>query len=408
MRTIGYIVLALILPILLLNSCKSDDDPVYVPGYLVSYNEHTPSVSYKADDIKGYLKQKELADLSEMAKYEVKLYKVNYKTAFEGDSITVSGLLAMPVSTDNKVAFPILSYQHEIITRNADAPSVKPMGETTALITYLASTGFVVLLPDYIGFGASSDKFHPFMHKEYSVNATLDFIRASKELIVSKKLCKINDNLFLSGYSQGASVTLSSLNAIENDPKNSDLIVKATACGAGIYSIPAYRSWMMSQVKYDQPYYMVYMLESFKKYLAPELDYSLVFNEPVASLIPGMIDGIKTGNEINALFHTLHIGELYADGYKSNETFGSDANYAQLASLFQDNSVEPWALKSEVTIFYGKTDSWVPSEQSLLIYSELRNAGSSSKVKIDAMNNLDHPGAFFAMLTKKIKWFQTY
>jgi hypothetical protein len=67
--------------------------------------------------------------------------------------------------------FPILSYQHGTIFRKNEAPSVNTNNE---FMLYLASTGMVVVIADYVGYGSSSTHFHPYMHKEYTVNAVLD------------------------------------------------------------------------------------------------------------------------------------------------------------------------------------------------------------------------------------------
>src|SRR5690606_4091336 len=112
--------------------------------------------------------------------YDIQIYKVVYKTLFEGDSVLASGVIAIPVPLTKKETFPLLSYQHGTIVKKNEAPSVNTNAE---FMTYVASAGMVVAIPDYIGFGASSSAFHPFMHKEYTVNAVLDMIRAAKELI---------------------------------------------------------------------------------------------------------------------------------------------------------------------------------------------------------------------------------
>jgi dienelactone hydrolase len=408
MRAIKFLTIIFFLSIFFFSGCKENPEDEIIPVYLIDFTEYVPSSkSYVASDIKGYIEEYGLTDLAALVKYDIKVYKVKYKTAFEGDSIFASGLLAIPVPEKRSNAFPMLSYQHRTITTNAESPTYNPLGEITAMATYIASTGFVVAIPDYIGFGSSSDKFHPYMIKKYTVNAILDFIRASKEFIATEKPCKINDQLFLSGYSQGGSATMAALSAIENVSANSDLKVTASACGAGIYDLNAFRSWMVSQLKYDQPYFIAYLLESFKRYANLDINDSLVFSDQFASLIPGMIDGVRSGDEMNAMFGTLHVGELFNDNFEKDSTiFNKDSTYTQLRSAFTENSVPAWNLQSDVTLYYGKNDMWVPNEQSLKIYNEFRIQGATLKIKIDALDGLDHNGATIPILARSVSWFK--
>jgi hypothetical protein len=415
MRAIKFLTIIFFLSIFFFSGCKKDPDDEIVPVYLIDFTEYTPSAkSYVASDIKGYIEASGLTDLAALVKYDIKVYKVNYKTAFEGDSIIASGLLAVPVPLKNSDAFPMLSYQHSTITTNSESPTSNPLGNNTAMATYMASAGFVVMIPDYIGFGSSASHFHPYMIKKYTVNAILDFIRASKEFIATEKPCKINNKLFLSGYSQGGSATLAALSAIENIAANSDLKVTASGCGAGIYDLNDFRSWMVSQLKYDQPYMIVYILESFKRYANLEINDSLVFSNEFAPLIPGMIDGVRSGDEMNAMFGTLHIGELFNDNFeKDSSAFNNDTTYAELRSVFADNSVQAWNnLKSEITFYYGKNDMVVPNEQSLKIYQEFRALetaqGTPLNIRIDAMDGLNHNEATIPILARSVMWFSRF
>jgi len=402
-----------LLLVFLVAGCKKDIEGVDTKSkvYLVDFTEYIPeSKSFTANDIKGYVDELGLADISPFIKYDIKIYKIKYKTSFQGDTIIASGLLAVPIPEKKSNAFPMLSYQHGTITTNNESPSENPAREITSIATYIASTGFIVVIPDYIGYGSTSDKFHPFMIKEYSINAVLDLIRASKEFVAFENPCKTNGNLFLSGYSEGGSATLAALSAIENDPKNSDLIVTATACGAGIYDLNDFRNWLVAQAKYDQPYLIGYLLESFKNYAGLVIEDSLVYSKKFAPLITDMVDGIRTSEQMNDLFSTLDVGELFNDNFENPDTtFKYDKNYTGLRTAFTENSISAWNLiNSDVTLYYGKSDMWVPSEQSLKIYSAFRTMGATAKIKINAINGVDHIGAEIPTLTNSVIWFRRY
>jgi dienelactone hydrolase len=410
MKTASYFPIILILTLFFLSGCKKNDQEVVPPVYLIDFTEYVPTSNpLTANDIKGYVEGYGLTEVASLVKYDIKIYKINYKTVFEGDSIIASGLIAVPVPKDKSNAFPMLSYQHGTITSDSESPTNNPLSKKTAIALYMASTGFVVMIPDYIGFGSSSDKFHPFMIKKYTVSSILDFIRVSKEFIASERPCKINGKLFLSGYSEGGSATLEALSAIENDAFNSDLSVTASVCGAGLYDLNAFRSWMVSQPKYDQPYFIAYLLKSFKQYSGLVLNDTLVFSAKFASIIPGMIDGVRTGDEMNAMFATLDVGELFNDKFEEPDTlFKYNSDYNGLRTIFSENSVPAWNLKSDVTLFYGKDDMWVPGEQSLKIYQEFRKQGATLKITLDPLDGLDNTSAEIPTLTNSIIWFKKF
>jgi len=395
--------------VLLFTSCEKDDDEKVATGYLESYTEYVAPKSLAAADVKGYLEQSGQADLAAQAAYNIKIYKIKYNTAFEGDSIVASGLVVVPVSEKKKDAFPIISYQHALMLSENDAPTVNPMGNITSLAAYIASTGFIVIMPDYIGYGTGDSYEHPFMHKEYTTNSVLDFIRASKEFIATNKPCKTNGNIFLSGFGEGSSATLSALSAIENDTiKNADLKVKASTCSSGMYNLNRFREWLLAQPKFDQPWYLAYLLESFSHFEGSKIDYSLVFNEPYASMIPGLVDGTKTYEQMNDVFGTKSLNELLTVDFKDNEAFNTDTLYAGLKEVFTENSILAWKLKSKVAFYYGRNDNWIPNNQTVVIFDDFRTINGTSNIMITPLEGLDHETAIIPSLVGSVSWFRTF
>jgi hypothetical protein len=46
-------------------------------------------------------------------------------------------------------------------------------------------------MPDYLGFGSSDNMFHPYLHKESTVQTVLDMLRAVDELASIKNISGI-------------------------------------------------------------------------------------------------------------------------------------------------------------------------------------------------------------------------
>jgi dienelactone hydrolase len=409
MKAISKLLLVASLLVASFISCDKGDDEEVVTVYLEGFTEYTSSKSLAAADVKGYLEQYGQSELAALASYDIKIYRLEYKTAFEGDTIIASGLIAVPKSSNKKDEFPILSYQHALLLSNNDAPSVNQQANVTALATYIASTGFIVIMPDYIGYGSADMYGHPFMHKESTANSVIDFIRASKEFIATEKPCKTNGNIFLSGFGEGASATLSALSAIENDAiLNYDLKVRASTCSSGMYNLIRFREWLLTQPKFDQPWYLAYLLESFSRYAELEIDYSLVFNEPFASLVHGLVNGTRTYEQMNDLFGTKSLEELLNAKFKNNETFNTDTVYAGLKEVFTKNSIPAWKLNSSVSFYYGKSDNWIPADQSLAIFNDFRDVGGTTTIKIVALDGLDHETAVIPALVNSVNWFRAF
>jgi hypothetical protein len=154
MKSTIFFTIIIVFSAFLFSGCNKPDDES-TPVYLVDFSEYiSTSKPYTAEAIKGYIEAYGVTDVAAMVKYDIKVYKVKYKTSFEGDTIIASGLIAVPVPQKSSNAFPMLSYQHGTITTNAESPTGNPQSEGTAFAIYMASTGYIVMIPDYIGFGS--------------------------------------------------------------------------------------------------------------------------------------------------------------------------------------------------------------------------------------------------------------
>ena len=118
-----YWVAVFILLFIVAGCDKGDDNgEEIVPKYLVD-SELTDEDPMTSSSISSLLNFYGLSELAAKAKYDVNVYKIIYKTLFEGDSILVSGLVATPVPAGKSDKFPMLSYQHGTLFEKADAPS---------------------------------------------------------------------------------------------------------------------------------------------------------------------------------------------------------------------------------------------------------------------------------------------
>jgi pimeloyl-ACP methyl ester carboxylesterase len=73
----------------------------------------------------------------------------------------------------------------------------------------LAGLGYIAVLPDYIGYGDSTAKLHPYLHASTLASATVDMNRAARTFLALPDINMArNGQFFLTGYSEGGYATL--------------------------------------------------------------------------------------------------------------------------------------------------------------------------------------------------------
>ncbi len=70
----------------------------------------------------------------------------------------------------------------------------------------IAAAGYAVTAPDYLGLGQSED-LHPYNHLPSTVSASLDALRASREVLRAQRI-GLEREVMVTGHSQGAAATL--------------------------------------------------------------------------------------------------------------------------------------------------------------------------------------------------------
>lgn len=142
----------------------------------------------------------------------------------------LSGLVFMPTcSSGEKISAPIISLQHGTQVNRNNAPSKfdpnpgvfmkEPLRPETdeALLNYLecgmgaslAGMGYIVVMPDYPGFGDNSD-IHPYVHRSLG-DCVRDAVKATVALASAdqwKNRISWNGRLYLIGYSEGGYATM--------------------------------------------------------------------------------------------------------------------------------------------------------------------------------------------------------
>ncbi|MES2733012.1 MAG: alpha/beta fold hydrolase [Bacteroidota bacterium] len=358
--------------VIFFTGCKKENEPpaVVADKFLVS---NTLIGQYDKASLISRLSSFPAA--AALAQFDIKVYKITYKTTgTKGEAVTASGALLVPVT--NK-ALPILSYQHGTIPKSEEsrAPSYYNSGsEIWSAVSLLASTGYVVSAPDYIGYGASKDLPHPYEHAATLASTSLDLMRAVKEFCKRENI-SLNSKNFLLGYSEGGYATLA-LHKLMEEKYASEFTVTACAPGAGAYDKTAFAKYILNsdqEVNFISTY--VWVLDTYNKIYNINRPYSYYFNEPWATTIQTNLT-----SEVDK-----HPKLLFTPTFRSAILDGMDT---QMLAAFKDNDIYDWKPIAPLTLFHGTTDDFVPFFNSQHAYDAMQAHGAL-QVKLKPLNG-DH------------------
>ena len=333
-------------------------------------------------------------------KSDISIHKIVYKTDYLQQEVKASGLVCLPKEPGE---YPVLCFQNGTNTLYAKAPSQNYGDPLFSVIEGVASMGFIVVIPDYLGFGESEQVFHPYLHRETTVSSILDMLRATNEFTEAENTAaRPNNNLFILGYSQGGWATLSLQKAIEQN-HSSEFNLVASACGAGPYNLSTLNEYVLSQSEYPMPYFLAYILKGHRSVESTTNTYTDIFNASYASKIDGLFDGKHSGDQINAALTTT-IGQLIATGYRSG--YKTDTKYASIRNAFTNNSVTAWNLSTPTRLFHAAEDVYIPVFISETMLHDFRIIGvPESKVQLVTFPGYDHPGGVIPMGVNAVLWF---
>ncbi len=282
-------------------------------------------------------------------RYDVMAYKLEYMTTdVNGLPIRASGLVSVPIKALG-AASPVLSYQHGTIFRDIEAPSNNAVPSEVAVL--MASLGYIVLAPDYVGYGVSKGAPHPYLQAAPSAAATVDFLTAAKTWRQQQGV-QDNGQLFLTGYSEGGYVTLAAHRALQesNSPHLQNL--RQVVVGSGPYNVQATMDGLVNLVRDENNLLGALINPGFLHYLGNSVQRE-VRRALLKQLLP---------SDADVVIDTQFIDIFLAD---------DEAGLERLSNVHQ------WKPNLPVRFYHGREDRTVPytSSTSTLQAMQARGAG---------------------------------
>ncbi|HHW4678976.1 MAG TPA: alpha/beta hydrolase family protein [Xylella sp.] len=198
---------------------------------------------YERDAIAAFLTGE---PASEQPKCDVNVVRLIYTTiGIYGEPATASGVLLIPDGPYCPRPYPMLTWGPPTseLRHAGQAQAIHDVKGNTPLVTRLASQGYVVVSTDYLGLGDSSYPFHPYLHVSSEVSATIDAVRAARNLL-RRLNTPLSYKLMLSGVSQGGQAALAVQRELEAHPSREfSLVASAPISGPYALSQTILESW---------------------------------------------------------------------------------------------------------------------------------------------------------------------
>ncbi len=338
----------------------------------------------------------------------VKLYKILYTTLdLQGVTDTASGLLIVP---DLEGAImPLHCSLHGTVTSKNDVPSNLQGGYELGVV--FGGLGYVTAMPDFLGLGESRG-FHPYVHAASEASASLDMLLAVREFATQNNIL-LNDQLFISGYSQGGHAAMALHREIEQN-KNNLFTVTAAAHMSGPYSISGVmREFIIGDAEYFFPAYIPFTIISYDEVYGIFNELEDIFKPAYANLIEQFYNETFPLSTLNDLLISLleqNVGASIPKNMFQDSVLNAVINdpVHPFNVALRDNDVYDWAPQAPTRLFYCMADDQVPYRNSIVADSVMNLRGAPDVQAIDVNSTADHGGCVFPAVLNAFLFFDQY
>ena len=306
-------------------------------------------------------------------------YRIEYMTFdpySRTDQIKVSGSIIMPL-TDRPL--PLLVYFHPTLLHKNSASglmqrtllAIDPVEDYRMMLVFLALQGYIVVAPDYIGYGSSENMRHPYLYKRAVAHTAANMLSAAVEFL-NKKRVPFQRDLFIMGYSQGGHGALAFASALQNSSMN--FKAQAVSAGGGPYDM-LYTVRELMEQKTVQRFLLALLLQSYSSIYNWNLD-DIVKKEEWADIISStfkyesIVEAVRDlPDKTRTLLRSDFIQDIYSKEY----------NFYQ--SALEENSVYDWEPDFPLFLFHTRGDQVVPYKNMEIAYRSFRASGAKVQKK---------------------------
>ena len=269
-----------------------------------------------------------------------------WSTDPQGDSLLVSGRVYLP---KRRYLNGIMIACHYTITSDMEAPS-----NMLSMESLFAMKGYAVIMPDYVGYGLSRDKVHPYLHWRSAAQTAVDLLNCMPELLEYYGYSYPID-VVVTGYSQGGAVALGVTRMLEE--VDSVWIVRKLYAGAGPYDPAGTYLYSMERNEMGIPAAIPLIVMGLSDAYDLEFELEDFFLEPLLSNYDEWVLSKEyTVGDINYLMGSTVMTELMTE-----EALDMDSPLADmLYEVLLWNSNVGYDLRSPAYFFHSLDDEVVP------------------------------------------------
>ncbi len=295
-------------------------------------------------------------------------YRITYNTInSDGRGVVASGALFVP---DTKAALPLLNYNHGTYfpSKERNAPSYLSYGDELNIGKLFSGAGYLVLMPDYIGYGSTKNEKHPYGAYHIIAGSVIDMLKAVKEFCTKNKI-ELSGKNFFSGWSEGAAVALATVKALE-ESKKGEFTPTATVLNAGPYHTSGFIDHILEAkqpLRYMASY--AWILKSYSSIYKISKPFSYYFNEPAASELDATPERYTSQDP----------QQLFTNTFRENYKAGKET---ALQQAMQANDLWNWKPQSTIVFCHGDKDEYVPLFNSEKAYNTMKSKGADVTLQI--------------------------
>ena len=274
-----------------------------------------------------------------------------------GNPCTLSGTITVNKSLieEDKPFNGILLFNHFTIYATTQAPSRGAIEFPTGA----SLTDFIVVAPDYYGFGITEKEPQAYCISRANGRASLDAYFAAKRLIEDLNVKK-NDDFIIAGYSEGGQTTMGVLREISE--RHPEVKVKRAFAGDGPYDINSMFD-ALTQGTTEMPSTVCNLLYAYNYFFRLGFDIHDYLRDPVAANFDDWFLSKKNKRKAldEELIKTKKVSELCTEAVCD----GNSALMRRFKTAFSaDALTSGWKPRSDfdIMLFHDTKDDVVPVE----------------------------------------------
>jgi len=277
----------------------------------------------------------------------VSIYRVRYNTVGgAGEATDASAAIFVPSGggTSCSNSRPVLLYAHGTsLQKSYDMADIANNTEARLVAAVFAAQGFIVVAPNYAGYGGSSLGYHAYLDRVAQSADMIDALRAARSSFTTIG-ARDSGKLLVSGYSQGGYVALATQRAMQ-EQGGSEFTLTAAAGMSGPYAISRFGDDLFGGAPRNGATVIVPMIVNAGQhagaalYRTPADIYEAPYAGSIVDLVPGTLgssDLVSQGKlPAMALFAADSMPQAagYTQYFGANNLVRSDYRAAYLADM---------------------------------------------------------------------------